>query len=75
MDYPTQELLAVMHNNNLTDLQMNGAARLFGEDIALDRSDDLKLLPSDLKKALLAQAIKTSPPGYDNADRARHAFR
>ena len=73
LDFPTPELIAVASRSDLTEPELEGAARLFaGWDFGRRRPDDRKLLPADLKKKLLEHSLKTSDE--DKIGRARHAF-
>jgi len=73
LDIPTPELIAAAQADNLTDAQLEGAARLFGGwGFSQKRTGDGKLLPARLKKKLLEHALKSTDE--DKLDRAKDAF-
>lgn len=72
--FPTSKIISVIQSTSMSAAQMEGAARFFGGwDFTHTRPNDLKLLPVDLKKKLLDQALK-SKIEY-NVERARNAFK
>jgi len=73
LDFPTPDLIAAAQADNLTDAQIEGAARLFaGWSFSQRRPDDLKTLPAALKKKLLDHSLKSK--NEDKLGRARNAF-
>jgi hypothetical protein len=73
LELPTADLVAAAARPDLSDAQLEGAARLFGGwPFANQRPQDLKALPPALKKKLLAHCLKSSDP--DKLERARQAF-
>jgi hypothetical protein len=73
LDFPTPQLVAAAEDENLSDTQLEGAARLFGGgDFSQRRPDEVKRLPSALKKKLLEHCLKSTDE--DKLGRARHAF-
>ena len=73
LDFPPPDLIAAAQADNLTDAQIEGAARLFGGwDFSQRRPDDLKTLPAALKKKLLDHSLKSK--NEDKLGRARNAF-
>jgi hypothetical protein len=73
LDIPTPDLIAAALAENLTDAQIEGAARLFGGwDFSQRRPDDRKTLPAALKKKLLDHSLKSKDD--DKLGRAKNAF-
>ena len=73
LDIPTPDLVAAAQADNLTDAQLEGAARLFGGwDFSQRRRDDRKTLPTALKKKLLDHSLKSKDE--DKLGRAKNAF-
>lgn len=73
LDIPTPDLVAAAQADNLTDAQLEGAARLFGGwDFSQRRPDDRKTLPAPLKKKLLDHSLKSTDE--DKLGRAKNAF-
>jgi len=73
LDFPTPDLVAAAESENLSESQLEGAARLFGGwDFGQRRPEDLKTLPATLKKRLLDHALKSTD--QDKLGRARRAF-
>jgi hypothetical protein len=73
LDFPTPDLSTAAQTEDLTEQQLEGAARLFGGwDFSKRRPNDLKTLPSVLKKKLLDHSLKTTDE--DKRGRAKHAF-
>jgi hypothetical protein len=73
LELPTADLVAAAARPDLSDAQLEGAARLFGGwPFGEQRPRDLKLLPPALKKKLLAHSLKSSDP--DKLARAKQAF-
>jgi hypothetical protein len=73
LDIPTLDLVAAAQTDNLTDTQLEGAARLFGGwDFSQRRPDDRKTLPATLKKKLLDHSLKSKDE--DKLGRAKNAF-
>ena len=73
LDFPTLDLVSTAQTADLSEQQLEGAARLFGGwDFSRHRPDDLKALPSELKNKLLVHALKTADE--DKQGRARHTF-
>ena len=70
---PTSILIAAAESPDLSEAQLEGAARLFaGYDFWKLRPRDAAKLPKALKQKLLAQALKSAHP--DNIERAQSAF-
>lgn len=73
LDYSTADIVATIQANPLSDRQLEGAARLFGGwTFSQKRPDDLKTLPSALKKTLLKHSLKSTDD--DKVGRAKNAF-
>lgn len=73
LDFPTADLVAAAQDANLTDTQLEGAARLFGGwDFSQRRPGDLATLPPALKKKLLDHSLESNDE--DKRSRARRAF-
>jgi hypothetical protein len=73
LDYRTPELLAAIEGKELTTIQVEGVARLFGgRTFSQLRPDDLKLLPPKLKTRLLTHAQASADE--DKRARANRAF-
>ena len=73
LELPTRDLIAAAARPDLSDAQLEGAARLFGGwPFGNQRPQDLKSLPPALKKKLLTHSLKSSDP--DKVARARQAF-
>ena len=73
LDYSTSDLLAAVEKKPLTATQIEGVARLFGGwSFSRQRSDDIKKLPSRLKKELLKHCETSNDE--DKLARARNAF-
>ncbi|MEZ0385974.1 MAG: hypothetical protein ACAI34_02820 [Verrucomicrobium sp.] len=73
LEHSTADLVAAAQDGNLSDAQVEGAARLFGGwDFSKLRPDDLKLLPATLKKKLLDHSLMSKDT--DKLDRAKVAF-
>jgi hypothetical protein len=73
LDIPTPDLIAAAQADNLTEAQLEGAARLFGGwDFSQRRPDERKTLPAALKKRLLDHSLKSKDE--DKVGRARKAF-
>jgi hypothetical protein len=71
--YPTSSIVAAIEGRALTTSQTEGAARLFGGwNFSRARSDDLRLLPQELKQRLLAHSLESS--NEDKRRRAQRAF-
>lgn len=68
---PTSDLVSAAQSKNLSEAQIEGAARLFaGWNFYQQRQNDLKLLPATLKKKLLDHSLKSK----DKINRAIKAF-
>jgi hypothetical protein len=66
-------LVAALHSENLTDAQLEGAARLFaGWDFQRNRKRDLELLTASDRQRLFEQAMRSTD--LDKQARARKAF-
>lgn len=73
LEFPTAELIAAAERTELSDIQIEGAARCFGGwDFSKDRPDDLKSVPLTLKKRLLEHSLKSTDD--DKVERAKGAF-
>ena len=73
LDYSTMDLLAAIAGKELSAVQTEGVARLFGGwTFSKFRPDDLKLVPDKLKAQLLKQAQASDDE--DKRDRANKAF-
>jgi hypothetical protein len=73
LDIPTRDLVAAAQTDNLTDAQLEGAARLFGGwYFSQRRPEDRKALPAPLKKKLLDHSLKSADD--DKLGRAKNAF-
>lgn len=73
LDIPTLDLIAAAQADNLTETQLEGAARLFaGWSFSQRRPDDRKTLPAALKKKLLDYSLKSKDE--DKLGRAKDAF-
>jgi hypothetical protein len=72
LEFPISQLIAASEGTELTDSQLEGAARLFAGWIGTKREDDLKALPSALKKRLLEQSLKS--PDSCHQEWAKNAF-
>lgn len=69
----TKSILAAMESAELSEAQMEGAARLFGGGgFRRQRPDDMSLLGKDLKKRLLLQGLKSTDE--NKRERAKRAF-
>lgn len=74
MKHSTEALLAPLDSPELSETQLEGAARLLGGWIFWNkRPDDLKQLSPELKKRLLAQAMRGGND-KDKHSRAQRAF-
>jgi hypothetical protein len=74
LDFSTPEIVSTIQSSNLTESQVEGAARLFGGwKFSHLRPDDLKEVPSELKAILLEHSLKSKD--QDKRDRAQHAFK
>jgi hypothetical protein len=73
LDFSTPELLTAIEGTVLTDRQMEGAARLFGEwTFNRKRPADRELIPEQLKSDLLEHALRSDD--QDKRSRALAAF-
>jgi hypothetical protein len=73
LDIPTPGLIAAAQSDNLTETQLEGAARLLGGwTFSQRRPDDRRTLPAALKKKLLDHSLKSKDE--DKLDRAKNAF-
>jgi hypothetical protein len=73
LDYTTADLLVAIERKQLDVRQTEGAARLFGgQTFSLQRPDDLRLLPAELKARLLKHTLESSD--QDKRSRAQQAF-
>ncbi|MES2297291.1 MAG: hypothetical protein V4582_09625 [Pseudomonadota bacterium] len=73
MTHSTDELLAPLDSAQLSSVQLEGAARLFGAwTFPHERPGDLKRLSDGLRRRLLTQA--QSSEDQDKLERARQAF-
>jgi hypothetical protein len=73
LGFSTSDLIAAAQTDNLTEQQLEGAARLFaGWDFSQRRPSDLYTLSPELKKKLLDHSLNTTDE--DKLDRAKHAF-
>jgi hypothetical protein len=73
LDFPTPDLVAAAQMDDLTDAEIEGAARLFASwNFAKKRPDDLQRLPLALKQTLLEHARRST--NEDNVRRAERAF-
>jgi hypothetical protein len=73
LEYPTLELLAAIQDQSMTEIEQEGAARLFaGWYFNQRRPEDNQLIPADLKRTLLEHSLKSTDE--DKLSRARHAF-
>lgn len=73
LEFSMNELVDAAQQNQLSDVQLEGAARFFaGWDLSKAHAKDLKLLPPDLKKKLLDHSLKSHDT--DNQERAKAAF-
>lgn len=74
LQYPTKELLTAINGVGLSELQIEGAARLFaGWSFYKNHPDDAALISPSLKKRFLDHALKSGNP--EKAERARSAFK
>jgi hypothetical protein len=73
LTFPTAKIVSALQAKPLREVEIEGAARLFGGwDFSQKRPGDLRLLPQVLKKRFLDHALKSKDD--DKIDRARHAF-
>jgi hypothetical protein len=73
LDYPTTELLATVQGKELTEVQTEGVARLFGGwTFSQLRPNDHRLLSADLKARLLKHSLASADG--DKRGRAQRAF-
>jgi hypothetical protein len=73
-DYPTEELLAALEDQELTAAQLEGIARFFGDvRFTQRRPNDRQTLPAELKARLLAHVLAGADK--DKQKRAQRAFR
>lgn len=71
--HQTNSILKSIDNSELTDRQIEGAARLFaGFKFFQERPEDLRLLPASLKQQLLEHSLKSDDE--DKKSRAKSAF-
>jgi len=69
----TPDLISAAETPDLTDAQLEGAARLFGGwEFYQERKGDIRLLPASLKKRLLEHSLQSQ--NKDNRERAEAAF-
>jgi hypothetical protein len=72
LDMPTPDLVAAAQTDNLSDPQLEGAARLFGGwHFSQRRPDDRKTCPATLKKKLLDHSLQSKDE--DKLGRAKNA--
>ena len=72
-DIPTAELVAAAQADDLTEVQLEGAARFFGGwSFSQRRLEDRRTLPPALKRKLLDHTLKSTDE--DKLARARKAF-
>jgi hypothetical protein len=67
--YPTAELIRAVESRNLTDQELEGAARILGSWTPVS---DPTPIPADLRRTLLAHCLLSSD--QDKVERAEHAF-
>jgi hypothetical protein len=72
LEFPTPQLIAATEGTELTDAQLEGAARLFAGWNGTKREDDLKMLPLALKRRLLEHSLKSTDS--DKQEWAKNAF-
>lgn len=72
LEFPTAQLVAATEGTELTEAQMEGAARLFVGWNATKRENDLKALPTALKKRLLEHSLKSTDSYHQ--EWAKNAF-
>ncbi len=73
LEYPTPELVAAVSGRQLSEEEMEGAARLFGGwEFNRSRPSDNALIPDDLKTNLLEHSLRSTDE--DKRNRAKHAF-
>lgn len=73
LEYPTSELVSAIAGQQLNEVEIEGAARLFGSwDFGRTRPNDSAQIPADLKRALLEHSLRTTDE--DKQLRAKHAF-
>lgn len=73
LDYPTDEIVHAVVAGDRSEVQMEGAARLFaGWEFNRRRPEGRAQIPEDLRKVLLAHSLKTN--NSDKAKRAKRAF-
>lgn len=73
LEYSTYQLLKALDGVTLTELETEGAARLFSSwEFHRRRPDDNSMIPARLKKQLLDHSLKSSDS--DKLERARAAF-
>jgi len=72
-EYSTPELVDAVISATLSEQETEGAARLFGGwEFRSKRPAEITLLPAELKRTLLAHALKSTDK--DKVERARSAF-
>lgn len=72
-DFKTEEVIAAVANEDLSDAQLEGAARFFaGWDFGQQRPKDRDRLSSDLRHRLLSHSLKSQDD--DKRVRAKRAF-
>jgi len=73
LEYPTPELVSAVAGQHLSEIETEGAARLFGSwDFNQTRPSDNALIPADLKRTLLEHSLQTADE--DKQARAKDAF-
>jgi hypothetical protein len=73
LEFKTAELIAAAEEPQLSDTQLEGAARcLAAWDFSKTRPHDLRIVPPALKKRLLEHSLKTTDT--DKQERAKSAF-
>ncbi|MGA3135786.1 MAG: hypothetical protein ABSC88_07315 [Terracidiphilus sp.] len=73
LEYSTPELVEAVAGANLSEQEIEGAARLFGGwEFNKSRPKDNALLPADIKRVLLEHSLKSTDE--DKLTRARRAF-
>lgn len=72
LDFSTPDLITAAQSENMTEPQLEGAARLFGGwHFSQRRPADLETLPPGLKKKLLDHSLQTT--NEDRFGKAKHA--
>jgi len=72
MEYASSNIIDAIDGRDLSDAELDGAARLFTGDLADDRPEALKSLPRELKKKLLDYCLNSGDE--DKKEWGREAF-